>query len=127
MSAATVRIAAIQATPVILDAEGTVAKGLILLGEASAEGVKLAVFPELFIPLYPSSIWAYNAGRFDGFDDIWARLWNASVDVPGPQIDRFISACAEHDMYCVLGVNERESTRPGSLYNTMVLLGPTWS
>lgn len=124
MSAGTVRIAAIQATPVILDAEATVAKGLRLLGEASKQGVKLAVFPELFIPLYPSSAWAYHAGRFDGFDVMWARLWDNSVDVPGPHIDRFITACAEHDMYCVLGVNEKESARPGSLYNTMVLLGP---
>jgi nitrilase len=124
MSARTVRIAAIQATPVILDAEASVSKALHLLGEASGQGVKLAVFPELFIPLYPSSVWAYQAARFDGFDEMWTRLWANSVDVPGPQIDRFIKACAEHDIYCMLGVNERESTRPGSLYNTMALLGP---
>lgn len=124
MSTRTVRIAAIQATPVILDAEASVSKALHLLGEASGQGVKLAVFPELFIPLYPSSVWAYQAARFDGFDEMWTRLWANSVDVPGPQIDRFIKACAEHDIYCMLGVNERESARPGSLYNTMVLLGP---
>ncbi|HZK51798.1 MAG TPA: nitrilase-related carbon-nitrogen hydrolase, partial [Actinomycetota bacterium] len=52
------------------------------------------------------------------------RLWANSVDVPGPHTDRFIKACAEHNIYCVLGVNERESVRPGSLYNTMMLLGP---
>ncbi len=27
-------------------------------------------------------------------------------------------------MYCAIGVNERESDRPGSLYNSLVLLGP---
>ncbi|WP_181038608.1 carbon-nitrogen hydrolase family protein [Arthrobacter sp. ZGTC131] len=124
MSTGTVRIAAIQATPVILDAEASVSKALHLLGEAAGEGVKLAVFPELFIPLYPSGVWAYQAARFDGFDEMWTRLWANSVDVPGPQIDRFIKECAEHDIYCVLGVNERESARPGSLYNTMILLGP---
>ncbi|MHA7264094.1 carbon-nitrogen hydrolase family protein [Arthrobacter sp. TMN-37] len=124
MSANTVRIAAVQATPVILDAEGSVSKALRLLDEASGEGVKLAVFPETFIPLYPSGVWAYQAARFDGVDELWTRLWDNSVDVPGPQIDRFIEACAEHDMHCVLGVNERESARPGSLYNTMILIGP---
>ena len=124
MSTRTVRIAAIQATPVILDAEATVSKALHLLGEAAGQGVKLAVFPETFIPLYPSGAWAYQAARFDGFDEMWTRLWANSVDVPGPQIDRFIEACAQHDIYCVLGVNERESARPGSLYNTMILLGP---
>jgi nitrilase len=124
MSTSTVRIAAIQATPVILDAEATVAKALRLLDEAAGDGVKLAVFPETFIPLYPSGVWAHAAARFGGFDELWTRLWDNSVDVPGPQIDRFIQACAKHNIYCVLGVNERESARPGSLYNTMVLLGP---
>ena len=124
MSTRTVRIAAIQATPVILDAEESVAKALRLLGDASDDGVKLAVFPETFIPLYPSGVWAHEAARFDGFDEMWARLWANSVDVPGPHIDRFIQACGEHEIYCVLGVNERESARPGSLYNTMILLGP---
>lgn len=124
MFTGTVRIAAIQATPVILDAEASVSKALDLLGEASGQGVKLAVFPELFIPLYPSGVWAREAVRFDGFDEMWTRLWANSMDVPGPQIDRIIKACAEHEIYCVLGVNERESARPGSLYNTMILLGP---
>jgi nitrilase len=124
MSTRTVRIAAIQATPVILDAEASVSKALDLLDEASGDGVKLAVFPETFIPLYPSGAWAHEAARFDGFDEMWTRLWDNSVDVPGPHIDRFIEACREHDIHCVLGVNERESVRPGSLYNTMVLLGP---
>ena len=124
MSASTVRVAAIQATPVILDAEASVAKALELLKEAAGQGVKLAVFPETFIPLYPSGAWGHEAARFDGFDEMWTRLWENSVDVPGPHIDLFAKACAELDIYCVLGVNERESSRPGSLYNTMVLIGP---
>jgi len=124
MPETTVRIAAIQATPVILDAEASVSKAVRLLGEAARDGVKLAVFPETFIPLYPSGAWAHEAARFDGFDEMWTRLWANSVDVPGPHIDRLTKACAEHDIYCVLGVNERESARPGSLYNTMTLLGP---
>lgn len=124
MTTGSVRAAAIQGTPVILDAEASVLKAIHLLDEASSQGIKLAVFPELFIPLYTSVKWAHQAARFDGFDDMWARLWANSVDIPGPHIDRFVSACAEHEIYCVLGVHERESARPGSLYNTMILLGP---
>ncbi|WP_087874572.1 nitrilase-related carbon-nitrogen hydrolase [Arthrobacter globiformis] len=55
---------------------------------------------------------------------MWARLWATPWTSQGPHIDRLIRACAEHKMYCMLGVNERESDKPGSLYNTMVLLGP---
>ncbi|HEX2293814.1 MAG TPA: carbon-nitrogen hydrolase family protein [Actinomycetota bacterium] len=119
-----VRIAAVQATPVILDADASVTKAVGLLGEAAGDGVQLAVFPETFVPLYPSGAWGHEAARFDGFDEMWTRLWESSVDVPGPHVDKLVSACAEHDVYCVIGVNERESDRPGSLYNTVLLLGP---
>jgi hypothetical protein len=47
----TVRVAAVQATPVILDAEGTVDKTVRLLAEAAGKGARLAVFPETFIAL----------------------------------------------------------------------------
>jgi nitrilase len=119
-----VRVAAVQATPVILDAEASVTKAISLLGQAASDGVQLAVFPETFVPLYPSGNWGHQAARFDGFDEMWARLWDNSVDVPGPQIDKLVAACAEHDIHCVMGVNERESERPGTLYNTIVLIGP---
>ncbi len=62
----TVRVAAIQATPVILDAEGCVEKAERLLHEAADRGVQLAVLPECFIPLYPSTGWAEGAGAFGG-------------------------------------------------------------
>jgi nitrilase len=62
----TVRVAAVQATPVILDAEATVEKACRLLAEAAGEGVQLAVFPETFVPLYPSNSWAKEASSFTG-------------------------------------------------------------
>ncbi len=120
----TVRVAAIQATPVILDAEATVDKAIGLLADAAGQGAQLAVLPETFVPLYPSGAWAGAAARFDGFDELWERLWQNSVDVPGPLTDRLAAACAEHGIVCAIGVNEREAQRPGSLYNTLLVLGP---
>jgi nitrilase len=120
----TVRVAAIQATPVILDAEASMDKALGLLEEAAKDGVQLAVFPELFIPLYESGSWAHDAASFAGWDDLWERLWDNSVDVPGPLTDRIAAACAELGVHCAIGVNERESERPGSLYNALLLFGP---
>jgi nitrilase len=120
----TVRIAAVQATPVILDAEATVEKACSLIGDAAADGAQLAVLPETFVPLYPSNAWAKGAAGFGGWDALWERLWENSVDVPGPLTERLSEACREHGTHCVIGVNERESERPGSLYNTMLVLGP---
>jgi predicted amidohydrolase len=120
----TVRVAAVQATPVILDADATVEKAARLLGEAAADGVQLAVLPETFVSLYPSNIWARQASGFDGFDELWERLWASSLDVPGPHVDRLAEACRRHGVHCAIGVNERESDRPGTLYNTLLLIGP---
>jgi nitrilase len=124
MELRTVRVAAIQATPVILDADASVEKAVRLLHAAADDGVELAVLPETFVPLYPSNAWAKDAAGFAGWDEFWERLWANSVDVPGPLTDRIAVACRERGLHCVIGVNERELDRPGTLYNTMLTFGP---
>jgi nitrilase len=119
-----VRVAAVQATPVILDAPACIDKAARLLNEASDRGAQLAVFPETFVPLYPSNAWAREASSFGGWGELWERLWNNSVDVPGELIDRLLAVCASRNIYCAIGVNERDGDRPGTLYNTLAYLGP---
>jgi len=120
----TVRVAAVQATPVILDAEASVHKAARLIGAAARDGAELVALPETFVSLYPSNRWARAAASFGGADELWERMWESSVEVPGPLVDQLVAACAEHGVHCVIGVNERESERPGTLYNTMLTLGP---
>ena len=120
----TVRVAAVQATPVILDADATIDKAVRLLHEAADEGVQLAVFPETFVSVYPSGAWGHQAARFDGFDQMWERMWASSIEVPGPAVEKLVAACAEREIHCAIGINEREIERPGSLYNSLLLLGP---
>ena len=120
----TVRVAAIQATPVILDAEATIAKTVALLTEAARAGAELAVLPETFVSIYPSNAWAHQAATFSGSNELWERMWLSSVDVPGPLVDELVAACRSLGIHAVIGVNERESERPGTLYNTMLWLGP---
>ena len=109
----------------ILDAQATVEKAVGLIGGAAAEGAELVVLPETFVPLYPSGAWAKSAAAFGGFDELWERLWSNSVEVPGPLVDELVAACAEHDIHCAVGINERELERPGTIYNTLLLLAPT--
>jgi predicted amidohydrolase len=120
----TVKVAAVQASPVILDAGATVDKALGLLHQAADKGVQLAVFPETFVSVYPSGAWGHQAAQFGGFDEMWERLWASSIEVPGPAVDKLVAACAERGVYCAIGINEREIERPGSLYNCLLLLGP---
>ena len=119
-----VRVAAIQATPAILDAAASVAKAARLLNEAADAGAELAVLPECFVSLYPSNAWAKAAASFGGSDELWERMWLSSVDVPGPLVDELAAVCRARGIHAVVGVNEREIERPGTLYNTMVTLGP---
>ena len=120
----TVRVAAVQATPVILDAQASVEKAIALAERAADDGAQLVVLPETFVPLYPSNAWGKAIASFAGADELWERLWANSVDVPGPLVDELVAVCARREIHLVIGVNERESQRPGSLYNTMLVLGP---
>src|SRR5256885_10536169 len=51
------------------------------------------------------------------------RRWASSVDVGGPLIERLVKACAEQGTHVAIGVNECEDESPGSLYNTLLILG----
>ena len=82
------------------------------------------MLPECFVSLYPSNSWAKASASFGGSDELWERMWESSVDVPGPLVDELAAACAEHGLHAAIGVNEREAERPGTLYNTLLLIGP---
>src|SRR4029079_10099289 len=61
---------------------------------------------------------------FGGWDALWERLWEQSVDVRGPLVAQLSDACREHCVCCAVGVNEREDDRPVTLYNTLLFIGP---
>jgi predicted amidohydrolase len=120
-----VRIAVAQATPVILDAEATVDKAISLIDAAADDGAALVVFPECFVSLYPSGAWAAAAATWSRrCDELWERLWASSVDVNGPLVTELAKACAARGVHIAIGVNEREDDRPGSLYNSIFVIGP---
>jgi nitrilase len=119
-------VAAVQATPVILDAAATIDKAVELIGDAASRGAELVVFPECFVSLYPSWAWAAPAMTDGaGMDEVSIRLWESAIAVPGPEVDRLVDACAAHNVHCVIGVNEREPSRSSSVFNTMLTLGPS--
>jgi nitrilase len=110
---------------VVLDAEATVDKALTLVDEAADRGAKLVVFPECFVSLYPTGAWAKTATSWSAeYDELWERMWASSVDVDGPLVDRLVKPCAARDVHIAIGVNEREDHRPGSLYNSLLVIGP---
>ncbi|MCG6908671.1 MAG: carbon-nitrogen hydrolase family protein [Deltaproteobacteria bacterium] len=119
------RIAAVQASPVFMDRDATVAKACSLIKEIGDNGAKLAVFPEVFIPTYPDWIWLVPAGQIVLNQQLYGELVDQAVTIPGPTTDRLGQAAKEAGIYLSIGVNERnESASRGSLFNTNILIGP---
>jgi nitrilase len=121
-----VTVACVQAEPVVLDRAATIDKLARLTAEAAASGAQLVVFPETFVPAYPSSVWAR---AFAGWADsrakaAFALLARESVEVPGPDADRLGEIAREHSVWLVTGVNERDPQRPGTLYNALLYHAP---
>lgn len=112
--------AAVQAAPVYLDPDATVDKAVSLIGEAARNGATLVVFPEAFVPGYPYWNWTMNPVQGSPW---FERLQRASIDIPGPHVDRLCAAAREHGTVLVIGVNERGRYSLGVLYNTLLIIG----
>jgi nitrilase len=118
--------ACVQAEPVVLDRTATIDKLARLTAEAAGHGARVIVFPETFVPAYPSSAWAKAlAGWADPrAKAAFAMLARESLAVPGPDADRLGEIAREHEVWLVTGVNEVDPTRPGTLYNALLYHGP---
>ena len=117
----TVKVACVQAQSVAFDRAGTIDKVDGIAGEVARNGARLALFPEAFIPVYPSSRWArYLAGWADG-TNAWARLAQESITVPGPDSDRLGAIAKAHSLWLAVGANELER---GTIYNSLLVYSP---
>jgi nitrilase len=119
----TVKAACVQAEPVVLNRAASIDKLERLVAEAAGNGATLAVFPEAFIPVYPSSAWAKALAGWSapGAKAAFAAIARESVAVPGPDTDRLGEIAAQHGVVLATGVTEIEPDRPGTLYNTLLV------
>ncbi len=114
-----IRAAAVQISPSLDTAEGTLERVLNAISEAVAKGAQLVVFPETFIPWYPYFSFV-QAPVMNGGEHL--RLYEQAVVVPGPVTDAIATMARHNSVVVVLGVNERDH---GSLYNTQVVFDAT--
>jgi len=126
---APVTVACVQAEPVIFDRDATIEKLAAIAAEASGNGAKLLVFPEAFIPAYPSSVWARALAGWaePGAKEAFALLARESLEIPGEGADRLGEIAREHEAWIVTGVTERDPEHPGTLYNTLLYHAPDGS
>ncbi len=118
----TCRVAVVQASPVFLNRDATIAKGIELVKAAAGEGARIIAFPEVWVPGYP--LWIYGAA---GWGDeqakrAYAQLLAQSVRVPSPATEALSEVAVECAVEVVVGINELSG---GTLYNSLLYVRPT--
>ena len=116
----TVKVACVQAESVVFDRAATIEKIDGIAAEVAANGARLALFPEAFIPVYPSSRWARHLAGWDGdARPLYGRLARESLTIPGPDSDRLAEIARTRGLWLAVGANELER---GTIYNSLLYL-----
>ena len=120
---AKLKAAAVQAAPVLLDREATVAKACRLIEEAGDAGARVIGFPEGYIPAHPYWYDFYQikdpiCNRFN------VELFKNAIVVPSPATDALGKAARRAQAYVVMGCAEKDAGSFGTLYNSQITFGP---
>ena len=120
------KVAVVQAAPVLFDREATVDKACGLIEKAAERKAQLILFPEAFIPAYPRGL-AFGTvvgSRSPVGRSIWQRYWENTVEVPGPVTRKLGEAAGKANVYLAIGVIERDTQRSkGTVYCTLLYFG----
>ncbi|MDH3799000.1 MAG: carbon-nitrogen hydrolase family protein, partial [Desulfobacterales bacterium] len=122
-----IKVAVVQAAPVLFDREATVEKACGLIEQVADQGAQLILFPEAFIPAYPRGL-AFGTvvgSRSPVGRRVWQRYWENTVEVPGPTTLKLGEAAKKANVYLAMGVIERDAARStGTVYCTLLYFGP---
>jgi nitrilase len=116
-----VTVACAQVEPVLFDREATIGRIAEVASEAAGKGAQLVLFPEAFIPAYPSNRWVRFLAGGQDTKSAYAKLARESLEVPGPDSDRLGEIAREHSLWLATGANELDG---GTIYNALLLYGP---
>ncbi|MDZ4717321.1 MAG: carbon-nitrogen hydrolase family protein [Roseiflexaceae bacterium] len=122
-----VKVAVIQAAPVLFNREASIEKACRLTLEAAAQGAKVILFPEAFVPAYPRglSFGTVVGSRSQQGRLTWQTYWANAVDIPSPATAALGAAAHAAHVYLAIGVIERDSEfSGGTLYCTILYFGP---
>ena len=120
------KVAVIQKPPVLLDRDKSIAQAVRSIDEAAGAGAELLVFPEAYIPGYPTWVWRLKpGGDMTLSSELHARLRRNAVDLNGEDLRPLQEAASRHAVTVVSGMNEIDSRFSGTtLFNTVVIIGP---
>src|SRR4051812_49222901 len=112
------RVAAVQAAPVLMDRAATIERVSELTRAAAADGARLVAFPESFVP--GPRVW--NGTPAIGDDDAWqALLLDQAVTVPSAATRRLGAIASTAGVSLVIGVTECDR---GAIHDTLLHFAP---
>jgi nitrilase len=119
------KVAVVQRPPVLLDRDRSIAAVVAAIEEAAAEGAGLVVFPEAYVPGYPTWVWRLKPGAdMTLSSEIHARLRANAVDLAGSDLAPIREAAMQLEVTVMLGVHEIDTAFSGTtLFNTLVTIG----
>ncbi|KAL4793194.1 carbon-nitrogen hydrolase [Aspergillus venezuelensis] len=115
---APVKVAVVQAEPCWFDVTSAIQKTCDLITEAGKNGAKLIAFPELWIPGYPTFLFAHTTKVVN---DYMLEFYRNSVSVDSEHMATIRRAARAAGIMVVLGISERQG---GSLYMAQTFIGP---
>jgi nitrilase len=118
MSIPTLKVAAVQMSPVYLDARGTWEKLEGRIREAAANGAELITWSESLIPGYPN--WT-TISTGDDQKRVYARYWREALRLDGSIVMEMRKLGAALGVMLMGGIAEQQG---GSTYCTLLTIGP---
>lgn len=118
------KVAVVQEPPVYLDLEKSIARAIELIATSASRGCEMVVFPEAWLPGYPTFVWRLAPGSGMGkTDELYARLLANSVDLSKDGLAQLQAAAREHGVVVVLGYQEVDGSVSGStIYNSCAII-----
>lgn len=123
-----VKIAVVQAAPSYLNVQESLEIVEVYLKEAANQGADLVAFGETWFTGYPAWIDycdEYAKWDFKPTKEVFARTYENSLDVSGPEVTQIGRWAKELNLSIVMGINEKVSSGPGNgtIYNSLL----TWN
>ncbi|PID68628.1 MAG: aliphatic nitrilase [Flavobacteriales bacterium] len=113
------KAAAIQASPVFLNTKATIEKACSLIKEAASNGATLIAFPEVFISAYPYWNWLLNPIEGSKW---FKKLYLNAITTDNEDLKLIFKAAKKNKCNVVIGMNEKDPVKPGTLYNTNLII-----
>lgn len=118
------KAAIVQQPPVYLDKAKSLERAVELMTEAAAQSCGLIVFPETWLPGYPTFVWRLTPGAdMKKMDELFALSQENSVDLSKDELAPIREAAKEHAMVVVMGHQELDGALSGStLFNSVAII-----